>query len=194
MCFSLCHFLSAAFSLFVLYLFVCVAGVGLGSSPTSSQNEALPPSTDWPVSGYTSSFSLSSPEMEDAGTWFIHNHPPPRHTAVANFTASQHFLLLPVTLTPRASAIHWRDVSSFPYESLPLIKRDLHLSCIPVSFVYHAVHNPLPAMLVYLLPPLCAAWRVQLVVFPVFIATLNWSVWMKWFSFFVSLKQISCIR
>uniref|UniRef100_A0AAX7UQ69 Trinucleotide repeat-containing gene 6C protein n=1 Tax=Astatotilapia calliptera TaxID=8154 RepID=A0AAX7UQ69_ASTCA len=38
-----------------------------GSSPTSSQNEALPPSTDWPVSGYTSSFSLSSPEMEDAG-------------------------------------------------------------------------------------------------------------------------------
>lgn len=103
-------------------------------------------------------------------------HPPPRHTAVANFTASQHFPLLPVTLTPRASAIHWRDVSSFPYESLPLIKRDLHLSCIPVSFVYHAVHNPLPAMLVYLLPPLCAAWRVQLVVFPVFIATLNWSV------------------
>lgn len=76
LCFSLCHFLSAAFSLFVLYLFVCVAGVGLGSSPTSSQNEALPPSTDWPVSGYTSSFSLSSPEMEDAGTWFIHNHPP----------------------------------------------------------------------------------------------------------------------
>uniref|UniRef100_A0AAZ1WYJ4 Trinucleotide repeat containing 6C n=1 Tax=Oreochromis aureus TaxID=47969 RepID=A0AAZ1WYJ4_OREAU len=40
------------------------------SSPTSSQNEALPPSTDWPVSGYTSSFSLSSPEMEDMkSTW-----------------------------------------------------------------------------------------------------------------------------
>uniref|UniRef100_A0A3Q1BWH4 Trinucleotide repeat-containing gene 6C protein n=1 Tax=Amphiprion ocellaris TaxID=80972 RepID=A0A3Q1BWH4_AMPOC len=38
-----------------------------GSSPTSSQNEALPPSTDWPVSAYTSSFSLSSPEMDDAG-------------------------------------------------------------------------------------------------------------------------------
>ncbi|XP_061568388.1 trinucleotide repeat-containing gene 6C protein isoform X2 [Cololabis saira] len=37
------------------------------SSPTSSQNEALPPSTDWPVSAYTSSFSLSSPEMDDAG-------------------------------------------------------------------------------------------------------------------------------
>ncbi|XP_067333393.1 trinucleotide repeat-containing gene 6C protein isoform X3 [Channa argus] len=38
-----------------------------GSSPTSSQNEALPPSTDWPVSAYTSSFSLSSPETDDAG-------------------------------------------------------------------------------------------------------------------------------
>ncbi|KAM6966024.1 LOW QUALITY PROTEIN: trinucleotide repeat-containing gene 6C protein-like [Tautogolabrus adspersus] len=38
-----------------------------GSSPTSSQNEALPPSSDWPVSAYTSSFSLSSPEMDDAG-------------------------------------------------------------------------------------------------------------------------------
>ncbi|XP_035035756.1 trinucleotide repeat-containing gene 6C protein isoform X3 [Hippoglossus stenolepis] len=38
-----------------------------GSSPTSSQIEALPPSTDWPVSAYTSSFSLSSPEMDDAG-------------------------------------------------------------------------------------------------------------------------------
>ncbi|XP_037647203.1 LOW QUALITY PROTEIN: trinucleotide repeat-containing gene 6C protein-like [Sebastes umbrosus] len=38
-----------------------------GSSPTSSQSEALPPSTDWPVSAYTSSFSLSSPEADDAG-------------------------------------------------------------------------------------------------------------------------------
>ncbi|GLD66738.1 trinucleotide repeat-containing gene 6C protein-like protein, partial [Lates japonicus] len=38
-----------------------------GSSPTSSQNEALPPSSDWPVSAYTSSFSLSSPETDDAG-------------------------------------------------------------------------------------------------------------------------------
>uniref|UniRef100_A0A096MD06 Trinucleotide repeat containing adaptor 6C n=1 Tax=Poecilia formosa TaxID=48698 RepID=A0A096MD06_POEFO len=38
-----------------------------GSSPTSSQSEALPPSTDWPVSAYSSSFSLSSPEMDDAG-------------------------------------------------------------------------------------------------------------------------------
>ncbi|KAJ3600214.1 hypothetical protein NHX12_031200, partial [Muraenolepis orangiensis] len=37
------------------------------SSPTSSQTEALPPSTDWPVSSYSSSFSLSSPEMDDAG-------------------------------------------------------------------------------------------------------------------------------
>ncbi|XP_017277292.2 trinucleotide repeat-containing gene 6C protein-like, partial [Kryptolebias marmoratus] len=37
-----------------------------GSSPTSSQSEALPPSTDWPVSAYTSSFSLS-PEMDDTG-------------------------------------------------------------------------------------------------------------------------------
>uniref|UniRef100_A0A3B3VZ28 Trinucleotide repeat-containing gene 6C protein n=1 Tax=Poecilia latipinna TaxID=48699 RepID=A0A3B3VZ28_9TELE len=38
-----------------------------GSSPTSSQSEALPPSTDWPVSAYSSSFSLSSTEMDDAG-------------------------------------------------------------------------------------------------------------------------------
>ncbi|MEQ2217093.1 hypothetical protein XENOCAPTIV_016507 [Xenoophorus captivus] len=37
-----------------------------GSSPTSSQSEALPPSSDWPVSAYASSFSLSSPEMDDA--------------------------------------------------------------------------------------------------------------------------------
>lgn len=66
------------FSLLVcVCLFVCVDGIGLGSSPTSSQNEALPPSTDWPVSAYTSSFSLSSPETDDAGTRFIHNvlHP-----------------------------------------------------------------------------------------------------------------------
>lgn len=68
--------LSATFSLFVFVcLFVCVDGIGLGSSPTSSQNEALPPSTDWPVSAYTSSFSLSSQETDDAGTWFIHNAP-----------------------------------------------------------------------------------------------------------------------
>lgn len=42
----------------------------LGSSPPSPpQNGALPPSTDWPVSGcYTSSFSLSSPDEECAGT------------------------------------------------------------------------------------------------------------------------------
>ncbi|XP_061893407.1 trinucleotide repeat-containing gene 6C protein [Entelurus aequoreus] len=38
-----------------------------GSSPTSSQNEALPPSSDWSVSAYTSSFSLSSPETDDTG-------------------------------------------------------------------------------------------------------------------------------
>lgn len=75
--------LSAIFSLFVcVCLFVCVDGIALGSSPTSSQNEALPPSTDWPVSAYTSSFSLSSPETDDAGTWFIHNLLPP-HIAVA---------------------------------------------------------------------------------------------------------------
>lgn len=54
-------------------LSVCVADIGLGSSPTSSQSEALPPSTDWPVSAYSSSFSLSSPEMDDAGTRLIHN-------------------------------------------------------------------------------------------------------------------------
>lgn len=109
----------------------------------------------------------------------VYPQPPTHPLATLQWLISlqvKHFPLLPVTLTPRASAIHWRDTSSFPYESLPLIKRDLHLSSIPVSFVYHAVHNPLPAMLVYLLPPLCAAWRVQLVVFPVFTATLNWSV------------------
>ncbi|KAJ7989760.1 hypothetical protein DPEC_G00307860 [Dallia pectoralis] len=33
----------------------------------SSQNEALPPSTDWPVSAYSSSFSLSSPETDNPG-------------------------------------------------------------------------------------------------------------------------------
>ncbi|XP_056465101.1 trinucleotide repeat-containing gene 6C protein-like [Gadus chalcogrammus] len=38
-----------------------------GSSPTSSQTEALTSSSDWPVSSYSSSFSLSSPEMDDAG-------------------------------------------------------------------------------------------------------------------------------
>ncbi|XP_077413272.1 trinucleotide repeat-containing gene 6C protein isoform X3 [Vanacampus margaritifer] len=38
-----------------------------GSSPTSSQNEALPPSSDWSVSAYTSSFSLSSPEADETG-------------------------------------------------------------------------------------------------------------------------------
>lgn len=48
----------------------CVADIGVGSSPTSSQMEALPPSTDWPVSAYTSSFSLSSPETDDPGTQF----------------------------------------------------------------------------------------------------------------------------
>ncbi|XP_056309762.1 trinucleotide repeat-containing gene 6C protein isoform X5 [Danio aesculapii] len=35
-----------------------------GSTPTSSQGEALPPSSDWPV---TSSFSLSSPEADSTG-------------------------------------------------------------------------------------------------------------------------------
>ncbi|XP_069380542.1 trinucleotide repeat-containing gene 6C protein isoform X8 [Paralichthys olivaceus] len=61
-----------------------------GSSPTSSQIEALPPSTDWPVSAYTSSFSLSSPETDDAGklsemksTWssgpISHSQPPLSH-------------------------------------------------------------------------------------------------------------------
>ncbi|XP_051571363.1 trinucleotide repeat-containing gene 6C protein-like isoform X3 [Myxocyprinus asiaticus] len=35
-----------------------------GSTPTSSQSEALPPSSDWPV---TSSFRLSSPEADNTG-------------------------------------------------------------------------------------------------------------------------------
>lgn len=59
----------------ILFLFVCVclfvAGIGSGSSPTPSQSEAQPPSTDWPVSAYSSSFSMSSPETDDAGTWMI---------------------------------------------------------------------------------------------------------------------------
>ncbi|KPP76202.1 trinucleotide repeat-containing protein 6C-like [Scleropages formosus] len=38
-----------------------------GSSPTSSQNEAPPPTGDWPVSVYSSSFNLSSPDDEAAG-------------------------------------------------------------------------------------------------------------------------------
>lgn len=60
--------LSAASLPFFCLSVVCFAGIGSGSSPSSSQSEALPPSTDWPVSGYTSSFSLSSPEMDDTGT------------------------------------------------------------------------------------------------------------------------------
>lgn len=81
------------FFLFLLFLSVCVAGICLGSSPTSSQSEALPPSTDWPVSAYTSSFSLSSPEMDDAGTWFKYTPTPPSllHIAV---TKSLQILLL----------------------------------------------------------------------------------------------------
>lgn len=79
--FSFTPFIFSFSATFFPYLFVsvfvCVGGIGSGSSPTSSQNEALPPSTDWPVSAYTSSFSLSSPETDDAGTWFIHNLPPP---------------------------------------------------------------------------------------------------------------------
>lgn len=71
--FLLLHFLSAIFPYLFVWLFVCVDGIGLGSSPTSSQNEALPPATDWPVSAYSSSFSMSSSEMDDAGTWFTHS-------------------------------------------------------------------------------------------------------------------------
>ncbi|XP_036380005.1 trinucleotide repeat-containing gene 6C protein isoform X2 [Megalops cyprinoides] len=37
-----------------------------GTSPTS-QNGPLPPSSDWPVSAYTSSFSLSSPDADAEG-------------------------------------------------------------------------------------------------------------------------------
>lgn len=94
------------FFFLVSCLFFCVAGIGLGSSPTSSQNEALPPSTDWPVSAYTSSFSLSSPETDDAGTWFIHNPHLPHCNGL--ITANQHCPLPPVTLTHRASTIQWR--------------------------------------------------------------------------------------
>lgn len=103
--FSLCYF----FSLFVCVLSICVDGIGLGSSPTSSQNEALPPSSDWPVSAYTSSFNLSSPETDDAGTWFIHNVLSPLCSSW--ITANQHYPLPPVTVTNRAPTTHWRATS-----------------------------------------------------------------------------------
>lgn len=138
--------LSAIFSLFVcVCLFVCVDGIGLGSSPTSSQNEALPPSTDWPVSAYTSSFSLSSPETDDAGTWFIRNIHPPHCSGW--ITANQHYPLPPVTVTNRASAAHWRNTSPDKY--------DPPLSSLPVNCASHAVHiSPVVLVyLVYLLPP-----------------------------------------
>ena len=73
--FAGCAFSFAPFFSPIFFLFVCVclfvAGIASGSSPTPSQNEAQPPSTDWPVSAYCSSFSMSSPETDDAGTWMI---------------------------------------------------------------------------------------------------------------------------
>lgn len=38
----------------------------IGSSPTSSQSGSLPASSEWSVSAFTSSFSLSPPDGEDA--------------------------------------------------------------------------------------------------------------------------------
>lgn len=126
--FSLFHFLSLLlFFLFVcVCLFVCVAGIGLGSSPTSSQNEALPPSTDWPVSAYTSSFSLSSPEMDDAGTWFIHNLPLPHYSGW--ITANS--IILPSCCCNTQSLNHSleNNISPVSFKSLLLIEYDLHLS------------------------------------------------------------------
>ena len=61
---SFCSFTSFLQSFFISFM-------DSGSPPTLSQTEALPPSNDWPVvSSYSSSFSLSSPEMDDASTKF----------------------------------------------------------------------------------------------------------------------------
>lgn len=135
--FPLLHFLSLLFFpyLFVSCLFVCVDGIGLGSSPTSSQNEALPPSTDWPVSAYTSSFSLSSPETDDAGTWFVHNVLP--QYCSTWITANQHYPLPPVTVTTRASTTHWRAMS--PVHSC-------HCSWLHMTLVWALSLSTLPLM------------------------------------------------
>ena len=146
--FSLLHLLSI-FSLFVLVclsFFVCVAGIGLGSSPTSSQNEALPPSTDWPVSAYTSSFSLSSPEMDDAGTWFVHNPPLPHTVQWLNHQSPNHSQENPI--------------SPASFKFLLLTEHDLHLSS-PVRFLSHAVHIPPAALPVSLFALECCLESVE---------------------------------
>ncbi len=101
--------LSAIFPYSCVCLFVCVDGIGLGSSPTSSQNEALPPTTDWPVSAYTSSFSLSSQETDDAGTWFIHSAP---HTHMHTHTYTHTFQwLIHFKLALSSSSFHYNNQS-----------------------------------------------------------------------------------
>lgn len=120
--FSLCFF-----SLFLCFCLICLCiGVGSGSSPTSSQNEALPPSSDWPVSAYTSSFSLSSPETDDTGTWFTPNTPP--HTP-----------------TPQPPLSYCNSEPKTVPAGPPLSScrlTSLHLSCLPVSSAPPPVHLP----------------------------------------------------
>lgn len=137
--------LSAIFFLFVcVCLFVCVTGIGLGSSPTSSQNEALPPSSDWPVSAYTSSFSLSSPETDDAGTWFIHNSPLPHCSG--STAANQHYPLPPVTVRPRASTIHRRTTS--------LLFHSSHSSWLDMTLIWDLSLSTL-LLMQCIFPPWC---------------------------------------
>ena len=137
--FSLCYFFLICLCLSIF----CVAGIGLGSSPTSSQIEALPPSTDWPVSAYTSSFSLSSPEMDDAGTWS--NCKPHLPHCSGSIAANP---LPPVTVKPRASSpsiqCSWLNmtlIQDFSPWTLPLVHISPHgVSVSPSS--------------------LCVAWEV----------------------------------
>lgn len=137
--------LSAIFSLFVcICLSVCVDGIGLGSSPTSSQNEALPPSTDWPVTAYTSSFSLSSPETDDAGTWFIHKAHLP-HIAATESLQTNIFPTLLLLLELEPQPFTGETHASCPFSSKLLINYDPRLSSFSPSpsSLTHAVRIPL---------------------------------------------------
>ncbi|XP_019752601.1 trinucleotide repeat-containing gene 6C protein isoform X2 [Hippocampus comes] len=95
-----------------------------GSSPTSSQNEALPPSSDWSVSAYTSSFSLSSPETDETGTWLTDNtplHPRLPHIAADKRLQIKTIHSLPV-LQHHESHRSLESTPSLPVKSSHLIK------------------------------------------------------------------------
>lgn len=149
--FSLSAIFPYYFSVYFCFCF-CFAGIGLGSSPTSSQ--ALPPSTDWPVSAYTSSFSLSSPETDDAGTQFMYNPPLPSHITV-DTSLKMDITLSFLLLHPRASTINWATAS--PFKSLRLIQYDHHLSSLPIKFASHAYF---PCGSGVSSSSLCVAWEV----------------------------------